>query len=284
MKRIHGFSKGNIMTRLLVCFHSVADLDMLSESEWISGGTSGYIDACYLKKSINCFDESALELACRFSDDAGSQQIDCTCAAVTAAEKNGDRFLQTLAAVGFTRTDRIHLLNDSERNALTSEQLSSLLFSYIQKQEPFDLILAGTQSADGSQGKTPLLLAELLDIRCITQVTDFHPIDDTHASVSYYRDDALCEEVISYPALLVIGNAADTYLRVPTLKQRMQSKKQPIAVYEPAVLSDTAQDTAITFCSMEPCIQTRETTLIDGDDPRETAAIMYDHYKKWEKL
>ena len=275
------------MTRTLTCFHISVDLDMLSESEWTSGSTSGYIDTCYLKKSIPCYDESALELTCRFSDQCSSKGLDHSCTAVTASEKSGDRFLETLAAVGFAQTDRIHLQDDSERTALSSEQLSKLLFSYIQKQEPFDLILAGTQSADGNQGKVPLLLAELLNIRCITQVTDFSPVDEDHAFVSYYRDDALCEETVSYPVLLVIGNSADTYLRVPTLKQRMKSKKQPIGVYDPAALcpeSDMAGGGRITLCSMEPSIQKRETTLIDGDDPLENAAIMYEYYKKWITL
>ncbi len=272
------------MTRILTCFHFSVDLDMLSESEWISGGTSGYIDASYLKKEIPCYDESALELACRFSDRCSSRGLDCVCTAVTASEKSGDRFLETLAALGFSGTDRIHLQDDRQRTALSSEQLSGLLFSYIQKQEPFDLILAGAQSADGNQGKTPLLLAELLNIRCITQVTDFSPVDEGHALVSYYRDDALCEETVSYPVLLVIGNSADTYLRVPTLKQRMKSKQQPVGVYDPEALcrgSDLAGDGRITLRSMEPVIQKRDTILVDGDDPSENAAIMYEYFKKW---
>lgn len=275
------------MTRILTCFHISADLDMLSESEWISGSESGYIDTCYLKKSINCYDESALELTCRFADRCGTAGTDCFCTAVTASPKSGERFLETLAAVGFTQTDRIHLMDDAGETVLSSERTAALLYSYIRKQEPFDLILTGMQSADGNQGKVPLLLAELLNIRCISQVIDFYPVDDRHAAVSYYKDDALCGETISYPALLAVGNAADTYLRVPTLKQRMKSKKQPIAVFDPEVLrkdfSGICGAEAV-FESMAPDIQKREPVLIDGGDALENAGTMYHYYRKWMDL
>lgn len=275
------------MTRILTCFHTSADLDVLSEPEWVSGSESGYIDTHYLKKTINGYDESALELTCRFSDQCSAKQEECRCTAVTASGKSGDRFLEMLAAVGFSRTDRIHIPDDDSREFLSSERLSVLLYSYIQRQEPFDLILCGTQSSDGNQGKIPLLLSEFLNIRCITQVTDFFPIDGRYARVSYYRDDALCEETVAYPVLLTVGNAADTYLRVPTLKQRMKSKKQPITVFETDALLNDAEGFCgmePVFCGMEPEIQNREAALIEGSDPLENAEIMYEYYRKWMNL
>lgn len=272
--------------RLLVCFHATADLDTLSESEWISGSASGCIDTSYLKKAINCYDESALELACRFSEKCGTQDIDCFCAAVTAGTRNSDRFLETLAAVGILQTDRIHLTDTDEEKALSPERLSSYLYSYIRKQTPFDLILCGERSADGYQGKVPLLLAELLGIRCITQVTSFQPVDDRHISVIYNRDDALCRETVAAPVLLVIGNSADTYLRIPTLRQRMQSKKQPITVYDPNELFsdfDAVPDTCA-LNAMEADIPTRDAVQVDGSDPQKAAEVMYNYYKKWVNL
>lgn len=272
--------------KLLVCFHATADLDMLSESEWISGSASGCIDTSYLKKTLNCYDESALELACRFGAQCSADEKECSLTAVTAAETKANRFLETLAAVGFSQTDRIHI-SDGEETALTSERLSSLLYSYIQKQNAFDFVLCGEKSADGYQGRTPLLLAELLGIRCITQVIGFQPADYGQISVEYYRDDALCRETIKAPALLVIGNAADTYLRVPTLKQRMQSKKQPVTVYGTEELlssCDKTLESHDTLCAMAAEIPTRDAISIDGSNPKEAAEAMFNYYKKWVNL
>lgn len=273
------------MIKLLVCCHAAAELDMLSESEWISGSASGYIDTGYLKETIGCYDESALELACRFSDQCAAMNDACSLAAVTAGTKSSGRFLETLAAVGFSQTDRIHLSDDQEEKALSSERLSLFLSSYIQKQEPFDLILCGEQSSDGYQGRVPLLLAEHLGIRCITQVTSFQPEADGRVAVSYVRDDALCRETITPPALLVVGNTAGTYLRVPTLKQRMQSKKQPVTVYEPGeLLSGPGAPESCVLSAMTAEIPTRDAVQADGSDPQKGAEILYDYYKKWVRL
>lgn len=258
---------------------------MLSESEWISGSESGYIDTEYLKKNINCYDESALELSCRFADQCSALQLTCTCTAVTAGDRKSERFLETLAAVGFRRTARIQLDNTAKQYDPSPEYLAALLFSYIKKQDHFDLIVTGAQSADGNQGKIPLLLAELLHSRCITQVQSFVPTTARHILVSYYRDDFLCKEEISGPAVFAIGNSADTYLRVPTLKQRMNSKKQPVTLYKPEDLYDSEIDTAgnpaVTFRSMEANIQQRKAIVIDKGTPEEKAAILYNYYKKW---
>mgnify|MGYP004531527751 FL=1 len=71
--------------RILNCFHTIADLDLLSEDDWISDSQSGCIDTCYLKQILNCYDESALELSCRLRDACTASEISCECTAVTVA-------------------------------------------------------------------------------------------------------------------------------------------------------------------------------------------------------
>ena len=266
--------------RLLNCFHTIADLELLSEDDWISGSGSGHIDTCYLKQILNCYDESALELACRFRDTA--------CSSVTVSADNNKTFLELLAALGFTDTHLISLRDPTSMETLSSEKAVALLYAYIQKQVPFDFILTGAQSGDGSQGKVPFLLAEYLGIRCISNVTDIRPVSETSVSVISHLDSEIREETVSGPAVLVIGNVAGTYLRVPTLRQRMQSRHQEIAVFhEDSLCSEMSagqylsSEENIQLLNIEPVIQKRTSEIVNGSDPDEAARILYDHYKKW---
>ena len=267
---------------LLACFHAVGNLDLLSESEWISGSRSGHIDTSYLKTIINCFDESALELALRYADQAKERSLSCDLSTVTAGGTVCDRILKTLAALGYTRTERIQY--DME-NSFSSERTASLLANYVRQTGDFDLIITGIQSAVTCAGKTPYLLAEELGITCISQVTDFTPVDENSCRVTYQMDGFTCSELVTFPAVLAVGNVPNTYLRVPTLKQRMSSKKQPVLVLtaiepdSPDSIDAESPEATVRLKSMEAYIKTRKGLILTGD-AEETARQLYHLYCK----
>ena len=268
------------MYRILVCFHTTPNPDLLSEDEWIAGSRTGAVDTDYLKKELSAYDESALELSCRFADACGAD-VPCQLCAVTIADGGGDRFLQMLAAVGFAQTDRIAIPDETARVSLSSEQTAGLLYSYIKQQGPFDLILCGRCSSDGSMGKAPLLLAEALGMRCITQVTNVTPADGSGIKVIHDTDTGVRETIWHEAAVLVIGNAADTYLRVPTLRARMQHKGQRIGLYDSAALMPQERAAGAVLRFMEPVLQKRDAVRIDVSDPAEAARIMRSYFETW---
>lgn len=267
--------------RILNCFHTIADLDLLSEDDWISDSQSGCIDTCYLKQILNCYDESALELSCRLRDACTASEISCECTAVTVADQKARSFLERMAALGFTGTDLIQLDENTLTEHLTSERTAGLLYSYIKNQQDFDFILTGAQSGDGSQGKVPFLLAEYLGIRCISNVIGICPISENSIFVTSRRDAVICEETVTSPALLVIGNIAGTFLRVPTLRQRMQSKGQEIHIYPESGLVSSVPDDTVRLLSIEPVLQQRDSEVFEDSDPSKAARVLFDYYKKW---
>lgn len=267
--------------RILNCFHTIADLDLLSEDDWISGSQSGYIDTCYLKQILNCYDESALELSCRLRDACAASEIPCTCTAVSVSEQKAKPFLERMAALGFTGTDLIQPDKGTLTEHLTSERTAGFLYSYIKNQQNFDFILTGTQSGDGSQGKVPFLLAEYLGIRCISNVIDIHPVSKDSLFVTSQRDAVICEETVTSPAILVIGNIAGAFLRVPTLRQRMQSKGQEICIYSESGLPPSVSDDTVRLLCIEPVLQQRDSEVFEDTDPSEAARVLFDYYKKW---
>lgn len=274
--------------RILNCFHTIADLDLLSEDDWISGSSSGYIDTCYLKQILNCYDESALELSCRVREASISSDISCECTAVTVSDQKAKSFLERMAALGFTGTDLIQLDDASPTENLSSERTAGLLYSYIKKQTSFDFILCGLQSGDGAQGKVPFLLAEYLGIRCISNVTGISPAGDGSLSVISQRDAEICTETVHGPSLLIIGNIANTFLRVPTLRQRMQSRGQKITLYHEAELASSfpeelnpATTGTVRLTNIEPVLQQRDSEIFEEADASKAAGVLFDYYKKW---
>lgn len=214
--------------------------------------------------------------------------INCECTAVTVSEQKARPFLERMAALGFIGTDLIQLNENTQAEDLSSEKTAGLLYSYIKKQPTFNFILTGLQSGDGAQGKTPFLLAEYLGIRCISNVTGISPVSDGVVFVTSQRDTEICTETISSPALLVIGNVAGTFLRVPTLRQRMQSRSQKITFYDESELESFSEKelnlnkaNSIRLTGIEPILQQRESEVFKDVDSSKAARVLFDYYKKW---
>lgn len=64
-----------------VCFKVVPDFEQVLPSDWRDFSMS--TDIRYAAKTINCFDESALELALRLKEQRLAQGLAATCRAIT---------------------------------------------------------------------------------------------------------------------------------------------------------------------------------------------------------
>ncbi|MGI6056997.1 MAG: electron transfer flavoprotein subunit beta/FixA family protein [Bilifractor sp.] len=229
------------MIKVLVCFTTVPQMELLSEDEWSSGCRSGIIDTSGLRQELNSFDESALELTCRFADDAASMGLYISKNAVTIGSRASEQLLKTIAALGFTHTDRICCENPE---TLDSESAARILKEYILESESFDLIIMGSQGSPGNSRQTPFMLSEALGFHCISQVTRYQPIDERSLRICHTLDGGECTEDLLYPAVLTIGTVASTYLRVPTLRDRMKVPKDRIRQIPISDFSSYASNTS----------------------------------------
>lgn len=280
------------MVNLLTCFHTLSDPDVLSEKEWIEGCKTGAMDFSYIRKTVNCFDESALELACRFRDMGEENTTALT--AVTIGDKTDESALRTLAALGFVHVARIDTGTENGTENLTSEETANALVSWIKRQAnpalsmPFDLIITGQRSGDWNQAKVPMLIADQLGIRCLSNVTGFIPSDDKGAVVRWLMDDAVCSAYIEYPAVMSIGDVSGAFLRVPTLRQRMKSKQQPVDISMVCTdYLDEDQKTSVPsirpvdLIAMEPLVESRDAVIIDNTSVDEASDTMLSYFREW---
>ena len=86
-------------------------------------------------------------------------------------------------ALGFSHAVRVEAEEDVDLRFCPG-LIADVTAKYVKETASQDVIVMGTQSSDGSNMKTPLLLAERLGWPCITQVTALEPVDEKHLRVT----------------------------------------------------------------------------------------------------
>ncbi|MCG8552976.1 MAG: electron transfer flavoprotein subunit beta/FixA family protein, partial [Desulfobacterales bacterium] len=213
---------------ILVCFKVVPDLDMLSDDDW-TADSNLRVDVSFVKKILNCFDESALEMTLKLSDYSEGFNVPLNLTALTIGDKKLDAYLKTLNALRFDKTVRIENYEDIR---FLPESVAAVISKYAKEINPQDVIILGRQSGEGDNAKTPLLVAEMLGWPCITQVINIEPYSEDCLRVTNMVDGGKLTQIVKTPCVLSIGNAPNSYIRVPTLRDRMKYGKRPIDVLD----------------------------------------------------
>ncbi len=254
---------------ILVCFTAIPDLEMMIDEDWVVDENL-QIDVGFLKQSLNCFDESALEIALKFSDAARKRHVPLNLGALTIASPEVTPILKTLIALRF---DRVVRIDSSEDIRFNSMAVASMLSQYVFKHAPQDVLLMGRQSGIGENAKTPLLVAEMLGWPCITQVTEIEPLDKNHLTVTCQVDDGRLKQTIQTPCVMSVGNAPNSYMRIPTLKDRMQFGKRSVEVLSAQDFEPLGE--GIELVSLEVINHERPGILVEGATPEEKARKLY---------
>jgi len=133
-----------------VCFKVVPDFNHVLEEDWQDFGPD--TDVGYAKHSVNCFDESALEIALRLKDE---QNVHL--GAMTLALKLHRSVERQLFAAGFDEVVRI-----DTQVEFAPEVTGRLLANELRKRKP-DLVLMGQQAGYADTGLVPYYVADALD-------------------------------------------------------------------------------------------------------------------------
>ena len=169
--------------KILGCFKIVPDLDFIAQEDWMADGQL-QVDTSYAKLLWNCFDEGALEMMLKLSDLSEGFDVVYELNALTVGRLRHETFLKTLYALGFSHAVRVEAEEDVDLRFCPG-LIADVTAKYVKETASQDVIVMGTQSSDGSNMKTPLLLAERLGWPCITQVTALEPVDEKHLRVRW---------------------------------------------------------------------------------------------------
>lgn len=268
--------------KLLLPFSIVPDLEALSEQDWASGSNLK-IDTTFAPLDWNSFDESALELSLKLSDlsEGFLRCTDLQRIAMTIGGEACDPFLKTLAALKFDRLIRVDPGDADLR--FCPEAVAQIIASAAQTLVQPDFILMGRQKQVGDNACTPLLTAEMLGWPCIAQVIRMEAAGENKLRVAGAVDGGTVTQTVSAPCVLSIGDAPGTYLRVPTLKDKMKYGKQAItklnlADFPAAEEILAAPNTKLR--ALTPIHKERAGILIDAATPEEKAELLYQRYLK----
>ena len=266
--------------KILVCFKVTPDYEALREADW-AAGAGGEPDTRFVQRILNCFDESALELALRLSETLEAQGVTPSLGALSIGGREAEPHLKTLQALGYGRAARVEA---DARLDFAPALVASLIARYAGRVERSDLLLLGCRSGPGDSGTVPFLVAETLGWPCVPQVTEVSPLGADRVRVTCTADDGLLHATVRLPCVLAVGNAVVSRLRVPTLRDRLAHKTLGIDVVDAAdlgieVAAGTSDQTCV-LTAFEPISRARRGVVIDGDTPHKKARVLFDSYLK----
>ncbi|GHA32058.1 hypothetical protein ACFFLZ_04830 [Photobacterium aphoticum] len=197
---------------------------------------------------------------------------DITMQAVTVGNSTPDTLLRQVMALGFSPVTRLTVtpadITELHPDAaafhdarFTNAHDVALGLAHYAQQQQMDVIMLGQQSAVGGSGETGYLLAEHLGYPCLEQVVDFHvnetPFGSPVLHVTTVEGEMESHYEVEPPVVLLVGNVAGAqYLRIPSLKQKLEAKKQPLITQ------------SIAISPSSPCLN--ETTLTMKQSQRQT--------------
>ena len=219
-----------------VCFKVLADYGLIGKNDWqIKPDHS--LDLGFVRKEFNGFEESALELALRLTDQTKDRDGTIELCALTVDGPDADLFLRQTLAAGFKHAARIQPGDgiDLRFNPLL---VSRILCQYITKTGRFKAMVFGEQGGVGDNGQTGFFTAEQLGWPCIRGVIDIMPgSGPRQLTVHAARQNHTLIQTIALPAVLIVGNAPTApFLRVPTLPQKLAAAKKRIEIVSMAGL------------------------------------------------
>lgn len=205
---------------IFVAFKVYPDLDKLNQNDLIIQN-SKEVDLRFLPNTLNCYDESGLELGLRLRDQYAQGGDTPELTAFTVGGEQAELTLNTLKALGYAHTVRAEYNDDDLRFRpdLVADTLSSYLEAHQQQ-----VVILGKEAPLGNSGCVPQLVAVRTGYPLVSNVIHILNIKDDAVVVQVSDGLKIIEQKILLPCILSIGNALVSKLRVPTLRDRMKHR------------------------------------------------------------
>lgn len=245
--------------KIIVCLKQVPDPEGPSASFKIDAAMKKIIPIG-IPPVINPFDENALEAALRLRDVHSVKIV-----ALSLGGKLAKPVLRKALGVG---ADELLLLEDDRLQDIDSYSTAYVLSTAIKKIGAYDLILTGRQASDWNSGETGPILAELLQIPCITLVQGIK-VENGKVVVQRLKRNGYEMVRASMPALLTVTNEIGN-LRSASLKAIKEAFNKPVTVWGISALEVEPQRLRTrTIYALSAPERERKCTFIDGQSFQE---------------
>jgi len=175
-----------------------------------------------VKGVLNPFDAYAVEEAVRLKEQFGGETT-----AVTMGPQQAEQVLRDAIAVGI---DRGVLLTDRKFVGSDTLATSYALSRAVKKLEPFDLVICGFETIDGSTGQVGPELATHLGVPCVPYVSKILSVENGRIECRRLLEDHYETLSCPLPAVLTVTKEINEP-RIPSLKGLLKAKKAEITVW-----------------------------------------------------
>ncbi|HEU4631389.1 MAG TPA: electron transfer flavoprotein subunit beta/FixA family protein [Gemmatimonadaceae bacterium] len=207
--------------KIAVCIKRVPDM----EQRFRIAGSGTSVDETGLKYTMSDFDEWAVEAALQLNEKHGGGEITVVSLGPDAVQETIRKALAMGADRGVQlKTEAVPVDGLAIARALAAEL----------RDGGYDLILFGKLAVDTSSGVTGAMVAELLDLPCVTAVAKLD-VENGRGRAERALEGGV--EVVEFPlpAVVTVDQGLVAQARYPALKGIMAAKKKPLEV-KPAQL------------------------------------------------
>lgn len=173
---------------------------------------------------LDSFAENALELAIQLRDKTPGATVTALC---LGDESSEDVLRRALA---FTADSAVRVWDSAWEN-LDGQAVGHILAQTIKALGGAQIILAGYQASDIEEGLVGPVLAEELDISCMTFVSDLE-IDQDRVNVTCETEEGYKRINILIPAVMTIISSEKNVPRLPKVKDIRLARSKPIRLIE----------------------------------------------------
>lgn len=218
---------------IYVCIKQVPD----TETKVKLNADSSWIDTTGIKWIMSPYDEFAVEEALRLREkNAGS-----TVTVLSAGPARVVEAIRTALAMGADNGIHVEIPENADNN-LAAKALAGAL----KKEAKVDIVYTGKEAIDDGAAQVSQLIAEYMEIPCITVVTG---IEYSGSSVKCRREvEGGAVEVIEAPMpVLIAGSKGLNEPRYASLPNIMKAKKKEVKVLKAADVGASDSDVKVRY-------------------------------------
>lgn len=246
--------------KILVCISNVPDTTTRIK---LTGDQSA-IDLANVQWVINPWDELALTRALELKEASGGKIEKVT--VICVGEKSTEPTIRKALAIG--ADDAVRVDAQAKDAFFTAQQIAEHV-----KDENFDIIMCGIESADYNGSSVGGMLSEFLELPSVSSVSKLEINDD---KVSVNREIPGGFEVVEpeMPFVAVVQKGIALEPRIPSMRGIMMARKKPLKVVEAA-----AAEALTEFVAYEPPQPKAACKMIEADNVEELVELLHNEAK-----
>jgi len=222
-----------------------------------------------LQYVINAWDENAVEAAVQLKENNGAQTT-----LVSIGGGDNTDMIRKCYAMGID--NGIHI--DDPALAKADSSVFAKVLQKVYEKGEYDLIITGKQAQDTDSGQTGIMLAEHLNIACVSNVISIEVLDDANIKVSRLGDAGTEIVEVALPAVITVSDSINEP-RLPAMRGIMMAKKKKIESLDLAGLGTSYEEVGGTALRSEVAefmeSETRQAgQKFEGDAAEITATVV----------